>query len=299
MSHLWVCVYLVFLHFFIAKFRSFLPSFVATSCTLRAMNAHNKVPHWILGTEHANKAFIDWPNMHTHGKGMVDEWASTSGGSGGHGYPWDVASGQPNDCDGPDSEPCIFVGPNGNWFDFACDRKTAPGTTPGPEITWTTGVRKMYNLHPLCMVQISSTSTSINTGNNAVGAGAGRSAASVAAVGAGSVHGSNGDGVGDGETEAMALQQEQQKQLDAKLRATAEAILAVRCPHVPHAVLNLEAAVLAMMCVVVVCVCGGGVCVGGGSELFSYHTGGVAKHCHTLFLLTFRMHANVRAVAVR
>ena len=104
--------------------------------------AETAVPHWILGTENASNPTIEWPNQRGGGP---DEW-------GDGGYPWHEESGQPNDCDGQDSEPCIFVGPEGRWFDFACDRKTAEGTTPGPEITWTTGVRKMYNLHPLCVV---------------------------------------------------------------------------------------------------------------------------------------------------
>ena len=50
----------------------------------------------------------------------------------------------------PGSEPCVFVGPAGRWFDFACAAKTA-GTTPGPEITWG-GARRMYDLEALCMV---------------------------------------------------------------------------------------------------------------------------------------------------
>ena len=115
--------------------------------------AETAVPHWILGTEYSNNSFISWPSP----SDLVDQWDETgsttsSTAASRERYPWHEESGQPNDCDGPDSEPCIFVGPNGKWFDFACERKTAPGTTPGPEITWTTGVRKMYNLHPLCMV---------------------------------------------------------------------------------------------------------------------------------------------------
>ena len=109
--------------------------------------AETAQPHWILGTEHASRAHIDWPGL----DGGVDEWTDTTGSSTGSmdtagsstdsstssqalsqgRYPWDEASSQPNDCDGPDTEPCIFVGPHGKWFDFACEQKTAAGTTPG------------------------------------------------------------------------------------------------------------------------------------------------------------------------
>ena len=67
-------------------------------------------PHFILGKEFAGEVKIDW--MDDEGE---DEW----GGQ----YPWDSGSGQPNDCDGPGTEPCIFVGPGGRFFDFACNRK--------------------------------------------------------------------------------------------------------------------------------------------------------------------------------
>ena len=59
-------------------------------------------PHWILGKEKAEWKRVDW-GQHD------DEW-------GGDSYPWHSESGQPNDCDGPGSEPCIFVGPGGHWF---------------------------------------------------------------------------------------------------------------------------------------------------------------------------------------
>eukprot|EP00518_Triparma_eleuthera_P020977 CAMPEP_0197560342 /NCGR_PEP_ID=MMETSP1320-20131121/22966_1 /TAXON_ID=91990 /ORGANISM="Bolidomonas sp., Strain RCC2347" /LENGTH=496 /DNA_ID=CAMNT_0043121881 /DNA_START=61 /DNA_END=1551 /DNA_ORIENTATION=- len=98
-------------------------------------------PHWILGKEKAERKQVDW-GQHD------DDW-------GGDSYPWHSESGQPNDCDGPGSEPCIFVGPGGHWFDFACSRKTTEGTTPGPEITWVKGgveTREMYNLSPLCLI---------------------------------------------------------------------------------------------------------------------------------------------------
>ena len=43
-------------------------------------------------------------------------------------------------------------GARGSLVDFACARKTKEGTTPGPEVTWSDGVRRMYNLYPLCQV---------------------------------------------------------------------------------------------------------------------------------------------------
>ena len=110
--------------------------------------AETAVPHWILGTENASESMIKWLGNTSD----ADEWDGN--------YPWHEESGQPNDCDGKDSEQCIFVGPAGRWFDFACARKTAEGTTPGPEVTWTTGVRKMYNLYPLCIVDKSMVTTS-------------------------------------------------------------------------------------------------------------------------------------------
>jgi alpha-ketoglutarate-dependent taurine dioxygenase len=110
--------------------------------------AETNVPHWIFGTEDAESKRIEWITlMHSPGAPassfailVEDDFVGD--------YPWDGPSGQPNDCDGPGSEPCIFVGPYGNWFDFACEKKTSGG----PEITWTDGTRKMYQLYPLCIV---------------------------------------------------------------------------------------------------------------------------------------------------
>lgn len=93
------------------------------------------VPHWINANEENHK--ITWLD------GSVDEWSH---------HPWHVESGQPNDCSGPGSEPCVFIGPGGQWFDFACAPKTSPDDTPGPEITWTTGKRRMYNVYPMCQL---------------------------------------------------------------------------------------------------------------------------------------------------
>ena len=110
----------------------------------RSIVEETKKPHWIMGIETAGVDRVNW------GEGVTDAWDSQP-------YPWDHASGQPNDCDGPGTEPCIFVGPAGNWFDFACQAKIANGdedkVTPGPEITWD-GSRAMYNIHPLCAVPV-------------------------------------------------------------------------------------------------------------------------------------------------
>ena len=126
-------------------------------------------PHWILAQEIAGTSAIVWggaseaaaaeaaaavavaaiasapePELASPSTQGADEW----GGE----YPWDTRSGQPNDCDGPGSEPCIFVGPGGHWFDFACGPKPAvAGATPGPEITWG-DTRRMFSIRPLCSV---------------------------------------------------------------------------------------------------------------------------------------------------
>merc|ERR1711865_248162 len=68
-------------------------------------------------------------------------------------WPWHVESGQPNDCDGPGTETCMFIGPHGRWFDFACAPKVAnreTGVTAGPEVVWEDGVKREYNVNPLC-----------------------------------------------------------------------------------------------------------------------------------------------------
>jgi hypothetical protein len=74
-------------------------------------------------------------------------------------YPWDERSRQPDDFDGPDlPEKCIFMGPEGKWFDFACEPKVRPkysGEESGPTIRWdpddpeTEFMRKIY---PLCHI---------------------------------------------------------------------------------------------------------------------------------------------------
>ena len=104
-------------------------------------------PHWIGGDDGVDGTlrFVD---------GTEFDHASTWK------PPWHTESGQPNDCDGPGSEPCMFMGPNGRWFDFACAAKAPSadaGTTPGPEITWRPGHRRMYSLFPLCGVAMQDT----------------------------------------------------------------------------------------------------------------------------------------------
>ena len=93
------------------------------------------VPHWL--NAHESSYHLAWLN------GATDSWTS---------HPWHESSGQPNDCSGPGSEPCVFIGPYGKWFDFACAPKTGVNETPGPEITWEDDKRRMYNIYPLCQV---------------------------------------------------------------------------------------------------------------------------------------------------
>eukprot|EP00164_Ancoracysta_twista_P019621 GFYU01034608.1.p1 GENE.GFYU01034608.1~~GFYU01034608.1.p1 ORF type:complete len:505 (+),score=148.19 GFYU01034608.1:126-1640(+) len=105
-------------------------------------------PHWLRAREeHKQVTWLD----NTESSGSVDDtW--------GNRYPWHDESGQPNDCDGPQSEPCLFVGAHGKWFDFACQAKTPSDdgkVTAGPEITWDDGSRRMYRIYPLCEVSTS------------------------------------------------------------------------------------------------------------------------------------------------
>ena len=83
--------------------------------------------------------------------------------------PWHVPTNQPNDCDGPHTELCIFMGPGGAWFDFHCQPKIPREEmdlgeghelihkiTPGPEIEWIldSGIKIEYNVHPLCGINL-------------------------------------------------------------------------------------------------------------------------------------------------
>eukprot|EP00930_Biecheleria_cincta_P069874 TRINITY_DN57553_c0_g1_i1.p1 TRINITY_DN57553_c0_g1~~TRINITY_DN57553_c0_g1_i1.p1 ORF type:complete len:959 (-),score=102.88 TRINITY_DN57553_c0_g1_i1:82-2958(-) len=98
------------------------------------------LPHWIGGEDSPN-GNVTWLD----GSQVNEDWEA----------PWHEPSGQPNDCDGPGSETCMFMGPHAKWFDFACQPKvpiagSAKVPTPGPEVTWEDDVRRMYNLYPAC-----------------------------------------------------------------------------------------------------------------------------------------------------
>jgi len=102
------------------------------------------LPHWLGGLNEQGDKVV-WYD----GKQASDGWGQDSQ------LPWHEPSGQPNDCDGPGSEQCVFMGPDARWFDFACQPKVpfsdgTKRTTAGPEITWEDGVRREYDIHPLC-----------------------------------------------------------------------------------------------------------------------------------------------------
>jgi hypothetical protein len=100
------------------------------------------LPHWIGGDDYPNGK-VTWLDGSRDDKG----WGSDEP------YPWHTPSGQPNDCDGPGTETCMFMGPDAKWFDFACQPKVAnstAGVTPGPEIKWDGHQKRMYELYPLC-----------------------------------------------------------------------------------------------------------------------------------------------------
>lgn len=66
---------------------------------------------------------------------------------------WDVRTGQPNDCDM--IEDCVIIGPYGHWFDVPCSGpKIKEGSDPGPVMTWEDEERKMFNIYPLCGVEM-------------------------------------------------------------------------------------------------------------------------------------------------
>ena len=102
-------------------------------------------PHWINALNEA-KDHIQWQD-----------------GSPSSSYrPWDAASNQPNDCDGPESpETCVFLGPFGAWFDFACQPKDPAKLTnimngmpadPAPVVLWEDGSREPHNIYSLCQL---------------------------------------------------------------------------------------------------------------------------------------------------
>mmetsp|Transcript_151200 Transcript_151200/g.289821 ORF Transcript_151200/g.289821 Transcript_151200/m.289821 type:complete len:128 (-) Transcript_151200:95-478(-) len=100
------------------------------------------MPHWIGGDDYPN-GHVKWLD----GSDAQERWDPNVS------FPWHAPSGQPNDCDGPGSETCMFMGPDSNWFDFACQPKIAnktSGVTPGPEIKWDGHEKRMYDIHILC-----------------------------------------------------------------------------------------------------------------------------------------------------
>ena len=102
------------------------------------------VPHWLGGDDSPN-GVVTWSDRTEHSEQLFVT-------------PWHKLSAQPNDCDGPGSETCMFMGPGGAWFDFACRPKTRNveiGITAGPEIGWVTGAGEVrekmeYSIWPLC-----------------------------------------------------------------------------------------------------------------------------------------------------
>ena len=116
------------------------------SMLAQAMVSSVGAPHWLDGDDMPN-GIVSWG-------GEVDAaGAEALWGARNKPYPWHTDSGQPNDCDGPGTEPCMFMGPSGRWFDFACASKEVnktKGVTAGPEITWEDGVRREYRVHPMC-----------------------------------------------------------------------------------------------------------------------------------------------------
>ena len=105
-------------------------------------------PHW-LAADDAPNGVLAWPSKAT----ATARGLETSGDAV-EPWPWHEPSAQPNDCEGPDKpETCVFIGPDARWFDFSCEPKkadAAAGVTPGPEITWEDGVRREYDIYPLC-----------------------------------------------------------------------------------------------------------------------------------------------------
>jgi len=42
------------------------------------------------------------------------------------------------------------MGPHGKWYDLPCAPKTMKGADPGPTMLWEDGIRRGYNVYPLC-----------------------------------------------------------------------------------------------------------------------------------------------------
>ncbi|WAR25213.1 hypothetical protein MAR_010917, partial [Mya arenaria] len=67
---------------------------------------------------------------------------------------WDPPSGQPNDHNM--YEDCVVIGPYAHWFDLPCSGlcKNGPGLKSGPVMVWEDGKRHMFNVFPLCGVDM-------------------------------------------------------------------------------------------------------------------------------------------------
>ena len=108
-------------------------------------------PHYLLADNPSVGADVSWLDGSRQEEGFAP--------------PWDTLSGQPNDCTGPASETCVFLGPRASWFDFPCapydpsvsfHQTTGEPATPGPEITWEDGSRREHNVAPLCQISFGS-----------------------------------------------------------------------------------------------------------------------------------------------
>lgn len=118
-----------------------IPRNVARNQAMGNVVAAVGMPHWLGGVDEPN-GVVSWVD----GSFAADHWDDGE-------LPWHGPSGQPNDCDGPGSETCMFMGPDARWFDFACQPKITnetAGITPGPEIVWGSKPKQMYNVHALC-----------------------------------------------------------------------------------------------------------------------------------------------------
>jgi len=124
--------------------------------TARSVVLELNEPHW-LGAVNPSGNTVKWFHEHAmspHSTSFDDFLESDTWEEN---YPWHELSGQPNDCDGAElPESCIFIGPDGKWFDFACGPKTKPlysGEEVGPVIQWDEKdpeSKRMYKIYPLC-----------------------------------------------------------------------------------------------------------------------------------------------------
>jgi len=123
--------------------------------TARSVVLDIKEPHW-LGAYNPEGKTIKWFHEHAvspHPDDMFDDYLD--GDMWEENYPWHES--QPDDFDGDVlPEKCLFVGPEGNFFDFACEPKTKhkySGDAVGPVIQWDANdpeSKRMYKIFPLC-----------------------------------------------------------------------------------------------------------------------------------------------------